>query len=309
MESADERGKREKLVFASSVLPGKASERKFLLLVESIRAFAGSLSQVPIWCFTLDNENKVSETANDRLLALKTTFIHFKAETKIPQFPFMWKALLGAQAESIAQRRTDLLVWLDSDTVVLQEPKRLLLQGGKSLGYRSVHHTIIGSRYDGPLDRFWMQIYHHCRVPEDRVFPMKTHVDGNRIRPYFNAGLLVVRPEKRLLQIWRDNFLEIYKYAEFQELYKEDERYKVFMHQAVLAGTVLSTLQTDEIEELPPTYNYPLHLYWEDVTGNRPSSLEEIITFRYEDFFENLEWRKRIPAKEPLKQWIAERLL
>jgi len=154
-----------------------------------------------------------------------------------------------------------------------------------------------------------MQIYRYCRVPEDRVFPMTTHVDGTRIRPYFNAGLLVVRPEKRLLQIWRDNFLEIYKATDFQELYEKDKRYTVFMHQAVLAGTVLSTLQTNEIKELPTIYNYPLHLYWEDVTENRPSSLEEMITFRYEDFFENLEWRKKIPAKEQLKKWIAERLL
>jgi lipopolysaccharide biosynthesis glycosyltransferase len=309
MELTNQNRKLERLIFASSMLPDKASERKFLLLVESIRDFAGSLSQAPIWCFTLDNERDLSKTAKDRLSTLNTTFINFKTETEIPRFPFMRKVFLSAQAESIAQGKTDLIVWLDSDTIVLQEPKGFLLQDDKSLGCRPVHHTIIGSRYGEPLDLFWMQIYRHCRVPEDRVFPMMTHMDGTRIRPYFNAGLLVVRPEKRLLQIWRDNFLEIYKATEFQELYEEDERYAVFMHQAVLTGTVLSTLQTDEIQELPPTYNYPLHLYWEDVTGNRPSSLEELITFRYEDFFESLEWRKRIPAKEKLKQWIGERLL
>jgi hypothetical protein len=309
MEQVRERVKQDKLTFASSVSPDKASERRLLLLTESIRAFAGSLSHAPIWCFTLGDEKNLSRTAKDRLSALNVTFIHFETDAEIPQFPFMRKVFLSAQAESVARGKTDLLVWLDTDTIVLQEPKGFVLQDSKNLGCRPVHHTIIGSRYDEPLDLFWMQIYRYCRVPEDQVFPMTTHVDGTRIRPYFNAGLLVVRPEKRLLQIWRDNFLEIYKATDFQELYEKDKRYTVFMHQAVLAGTVLSTLQTDEIEELPPTYNYPLHLYWEDVTENRPSSLEEMITFRYEDFFESLEWRKKIPAKEQLKKWIAERLL
>lgn len=309
MVLADKNRKLDRLIFASNLFPNKASERSFLLLAESIRAFAQSLSQAPIWCFTLGDERDLSETARDRLSALNTTFINFKTETEVPRFPFMWKALMSAQAESIAQGKTDVLVWLDTDTIVLQEPKRFLLQDGKNLGYRPVHHTIIGSRYDEPLSLFWTQIYRYCRVPENRVFSMTSHVDGIRIRPYFNAGLLVVRPEKRLLQVWRDNFLEIYKAKEFQELYEEDERYAVFMHQAVLTGTVLSTLQTGEIEELPPTYNYPLHLYWEDVTDNRPSSLEELITFRYENFFESLEWRKKIPAKEQFKQWITEKLL
>lgn len=308
MISSKDVTKHEKLVFASIIFPGESSEKKTLLLIESIRAFGGSLSQAPIWCFTLGNEKSHSKKTNDQLSAFDAKLIHFEIDARTPQFPFIRKALINAQAESAAQDKADLLVWLDTDTIVLQEPKELLLREGKSLGYRPVHHTNIGSRYDDPLDFFWTHIYRYCRVPENRVFAMTTHVDGTRIRPYFNAGLLVVRPKRRLLQIWRDIFLRIYEAAEFQELYKKDNRYKVFIHQAVLAGTILSTLRTDEIEELPSTYNYPLHLYREDITALRPSYLEELVTFRYEDFFESPEWRKKIRAKEPLKQWIAERL-
>ena len=296
----------EKLVFASSVLPQKISVQRLLLLVKSIRDFAGSLSQAPILCLTLDNENDLSVGAKNRLLALNVEFISVKTERDIPRFPFMRKVNLSAWTELSVQGETDLLAWLDTDTIVLQEPKEFFLPNSKNLGYRPVHHIVIGSRYNEPLDPFWSQIYRYCRVPEDRVFPMTTHIDGIRVRPYFNAGLLVVRPEKRLLQSWRDNFLEIYGASEFQDLYAEDARYSVFMHQAVLAGTILSTLQTNEIEELSPTYNYPLHLYWEDVTNSRPSWLEEVVTFRYENFFENLEWKKKIPAGEKLKQWITE---
>jgi len=127
MEQVRERVKQDKLTFASSVSPDKASERRFLLLTESIRAFAGSLSHAPIWCFTLGNERNLSKAAKDRLSALNITFIRFEKDAEIPQFPFVRKVFLNAQAESIARGKTDLLVWLDNDTIVLQEPKGFIL--------------------------------------------------------------------------------------------------------------------------------------------------------------------------------------
>ena len=83
----------------------------------------------------------------------------------------------------------------------------------------------------------------------------------------------------------------------------------IFIHQAVLSGVILSTFAADEIQELPTTYNYPLHLHKQDVTNHRPSRLEELVTFRHEGFYQDPEWTTKMPTKAFLKQWIAERLL
>ena len=72
---------------------------------------------------------------------------------------------------------------------------------------------------------------------------------------------------------------------------------------------IMAALETDEIQELPPMYNYPIHLHGEDVTAHRPSSLEELVTIRHEGFYEDNEWFEKMPAGEPLKRWFAERLL
>jgi N-acyl-L-homoserine lactone synthetase len=56
-------------------------------------------------------------------------------------------------------------------------------------------------------------------------------------------------------------------------------------------------------------YNYPIHLYDEDATGRRPSGLEELVTFRHEGFYDEPDWEEKMPAREPLKRWIRERLL
>jgi len=66
---------------------------------------------------------------------------------------------------------------------------------------------------------------------------------------------------------------------------------------------------TEEMQELPQTYNYPLHLHTEDITGNRPSGLEDLVTVRHEGFYKDPDWRKKMPAGEPIKQWITKRLL
>jgi len=304
----DKDSKKEKLIFTSIVFPSRPSETDALLLAESIRAFAGSLSQNPIWCFVPEYGKQLSAAAKDRLLALNVTLIPFKINCEILQFPFTSEVLATALAESVAYGKTEFLAWLGTNTIVLQEPKDFLLQNGKNLGFRPVHHTLVGSRYGEPLDPFWTQIYRYSNVPKDRVFPMTTHMDETRIRPYFNAGLLVTRPEKRLFQVWRDTFLKVYQEPIFQEFYQQDERYEVFIHQAVLSGIILSTFATNEIQELPPKYNYPLHLHAYDVTDHRPICLEELVTFRHERFYEDPEWMNKMPAKEPLKQWIVERL-
>jgi hypothetical protein len=309
MVSAEGIEKKGELILSSIVYPRRSSETNALLLAESIRAFAGSLSRSPIWCFTPELGEPLSKAFTERLRPLDVTLMPFEIDREVLRFPFTAEAHAASIAESKALGKGDILAWLNPNSVVLKEPKDFLLREDKILGYRPVHHTLVGSRFDEPLDPFWTLIYRYCGVPEDRVFPMKTHVDDTVIRPYFNSGILVARPEKGLLKAWRETYFNVYQEPSLQDFYRLDRRYRIFVHQAVLSGVILSTFSTDEIQELPPVYNYPLHLIEEDVTDHPPTGLEELVTIRHEGFYEDPEWVGKIPAREPLKQWIAERLL
>jgi len=309
MVSAEGVEKKEELIISSIVYPRRSSETNALLLAESIRSFAGSLSRSPIWCFTPEFGEPLSKAFMERLQPLDVTLMPFEIDRDVLRFPFTAEAHAASLAESKALGKADILVWLNPNSVVLKEPKDFLLGEGQSLGYRPVHHTLVGSRFNEPLDPFWKLMYRYCGVPEGRVFPMKTHVDDTVIRPYFNAGFIVTRPEKGLLRAWRDTYLRVYWEPPLQELYRQDGRYRVFVHQAMLSGVILATLETDEIQELPPVYNYPIHLHGEDVTDQRPSKLEELVTIRHEGFYENPEWMREMTAGESLLQWFEERLL
>lgn len=307
MVHAQEKQK-EKPVFVTVIYPTEWSETNALLLVESIRAFAGVLSQAPIWCYLPRYGKKLSSPTEERLAELNAKVIPYDIDMEVVRFFFAADIRAAYLAESTAIGKADLIIWLGSNTIILKEPRAFLLEDGKNLGYRPVHHKNVGIDYDTPLDPFWKTIYEYCQVPEERVFPMTTHIDAQTIRPYFNAGILVTRPEEKLFKEWHDIFFRVYQIPEMQELYKQNERYVIFAHQAILSGITLHKFPKDEILELPKTYNYPIHLYDDDVTADRPSSLEQLVTIRHEGFYRDPDWMTKMPAGDSLKQWLARTL-
>jgi hypothetical protein len=294
------------VVFTTALSPGDTGTSA-LLLVESIRAFGGRLSDMPIRLYVTPNTNSLPCDVVDRLLALGVELIPFKVDREAAKFFFVPEVVGAAEAEACAEGEADTLVWLGANTLVLREPVDFVLPVGKNVGYRPVHITNVGSRIDEPLDNFWELIYRYCNVDITRVFPMRTHVDGNIIRPYFNAGHLAVHPKRHLIRRWRDTFLKLYKAPEFQRFFAMG-MYRIFMHQAVLSAVILSGFPREELLELPPTYNYPTHLYYDDAMGRRPSSIEELVTIRHEGFWEEPDWEEKMPAREPLKRWLREKL-
>ena len=304
----DDLNNREQLIFATVTYPNPGSEKNTLLLVESIRAFAGSLRQAPIWCFVPQYGKQLSPETESRLIALDVILMPYDIEIEVARFFFAADIRAAQIAESTATGKTDLLVWLGSNTIILKEPQAFVLPDGKSLGYRPVHHANIGSVFDTPLDAFWALVYRYCGVSETQVFAIKTHIDGQVLRPYFNAGMIVTKPHNQLFKTWHDTFFAVYQAPELQELYKKDERYIIFIHQALLSGIIITTLTQDEIIELPRTYNYPIHLYQEDITESHPTLIDELATVRHEGFYKNPDWIREMPASESLKQWLAKTL-
>jgi hypothetical protein len=194
-----------------------------------------------------------------------------------------------------------------SNTLVLQPPSIFLLPGGKNLGGCPVHLRLLGTRTEDPIDDFWTLIYQHCHVDINSIFSVQSTVDEQLIRAYLNAGLLVVRPERGLLRAWQANFERLFLLPEFQAFYRESELYEIFMHQAVLAGSILSLLNPTELQLFPNEVNYPLHLHSRMRVFRRVMSMDQLVTCRFEDyaeFFMNAGLDEMILIDKPLKDWL-----
>lgn len=296
------------LTFCSIIHPGTNHEVDALLLAESIRAFAGCFANAPIWFMLPINGKQISERTSKRLQELNVQLIPINLSPGADDFFFSVEMAALDQVEKLAANQVSYLVWLDSNTILLNEPGDLVLKDSKKLAFKPVHWLLIGSDFDQPIDPFWQHIYQFCRVPQERLFPMHPIVQDIRMRPYFNAGLLVIRPEQGLLHNWHSKFMEIYLHPIFQEFYQKDPRYEIFMHQAVLSGIILNHFNPNELYELPDSYNYPLHLWVEDKTVLRPANLNNAVTIRHEGFYLNKDWETQIPLSLERIQWLKNKL-
>jgi hypothetical protein len=296
------------LAFAFPIYAGHR-EAEALMLADSVRTFGGRLSAAPLWGLAGGLSDRISAACREGLAELQVQLASFGIEPAAQEFPFGTKVHAAAAAESLLQGNVDLLVWMDCDSLVVQEPAALVLDQEHHLGYRPVDHTLIGSPFGESADEFWNATYEICAVPAGRVFPMTTSVDRQTIRPYFNAGLLTVRPERGLLREWQSNFRRVFPDPFFEPFYARSALYRIFLHQAILAGTILGTMERSEIQELPRTVAYPLHMHDRYPEEERPSSLDEAITCRYDQFFDDEGWANTIRMSGRLRSWLDRRLI
>lgn len=295
----------EKIIYAVMPAYGGA-EKEVLLLVRSLRELAGETGRYPIWVMLPEPVRMLSKAIRRLLVDLGARLVVFPVDQRVLQFPFGGKVFASAAAETLAEGTTQQLVWLDPDTLFLRPCQDLYLPTDRFVGCRPVHHRLIGSAYNEPLNPFWSLIYDRCGVKSEQIFSMQTVVEHELIRPYVNAGLLVVRPEVGLLRKWRAQFARLYKNKDFEVFYERRSLYRIFMHQAVLAGVLMANLDPQSFHWFPEMVNFPLNLVHQIASEQLPVSLNTLISCRYDslDYLIGANWETYIPVVEPLASWL-----
>jgi len=276
------------------------------VLLDSLKDFGGKLFEAPLVVVHPDSLDVTVESARP----LRLPDVHmtpFRISSEEMNFPLAVVAIGAAAAEKAVAGKAENLVWLLEDTLVLKSPSAFVLPAWKQHACRPVHHTKIGSLWKAPPDGFWAAIYRHCEVEPNHLFPMDTCMRDNTIRPYFNAGCQVTRPQNGLFSRWCELFRNLYHHPDFMP-FLSNPLYRLFMHQAVLAGVVLYTLSPAQLHELPESYNYPLHLHADYPSEFRPAKLNDLVTCRYETFDELKRTLAFITVDEPIRTWILTRI-
>jgi hypothetical protein len=139
---------------------------------------------------------------------------------------------------------------------------------------------------------------------------MVTPADGDTLKPYINAGCMIVRPERGLLAKWADCWTTLYPDSLLTEMCKTDVKKRIFIHQVALAGAILTHLERDEMLELSPRVNYPI--FFEQMFGAKRvfDDITDVVTFRHESYFRKPapDWQKRIKGPADRIAWIKEHL-
>lgn len=301
---------KSKMVFASFA-ESDEQLRHIFYLAESLRKFGGDLKDAPVWVYVSDYIDVPMENIKQRFVAIDNVEIEqHNPPEQSRKFFYAGKTFAAGAAEQKALGRANILVWMDDDTVVLKEPVDFILDDSISFAYRPVMHNRSGTLYGKKPNPFWKEIYRVLKIDDSSHFKMIAAADKEEINPYFNSGLLVVRPEKGILGKWGTEFKKLYRDSVLYDMCKENIEHRIFLHQTALVGAVLHSLNRNEMTELSSRYNYPLFFDRMFEAAGTFESLDGIITMRYESFFrEPIEgWEKLLKGNDEIIGWLRKRL-
>jgi hypothetical protein len=279
-------------------------------LAESVRDFSGQYSRSPIRVYVPDDIEVSMEEIHEMFAAVEADIRVSHTPEKARWFYYAGKTYAAGQAEKDAEGTAAILIWMDDDTIILQEPSLFNLDPSVSFAYRPVMHNRSGSLFEKPPDAFWSRIYDVLSVGDEKLFPMVTPADRQKIRAYFNAGLLVVRPEKGILRKWGQDFTRLIEDTVLVDMCRENVDKRIFLHQTALVGAVLNTLGREELVELPKSYNYPLFFEQMFEASTEFGTIEGITTLRYDVYFRNPDprWSEKLKGPAEKIAWLKSRL-
>ncbi|HEX6924554.1 MAG TPA: hypothetical protein VF167_03965 [Longimicrobiaceae bacterium] len=282
-------------------------EHKALLLVESIREFAGVYRNAPIWVVQARAGRGPSATTLAKLSEHQAYFVRAELNCTWRDYGPGNKPYSAAFLEHLLEGSVDTLVLLDSDMIFVNPPVALELNGEEVIAVRPVDEAHLGSPSDELPSTYWRGIYEVCGVDSTRVWDVRSTVDRKLIRAYFNAGLVAARPAAGLFRDWRENMERLASRRNDSTIFPS-HRERWFLDQSCLAATVLARTDRRQVRILDRAYNYPLHKQPVLSAAERLTSMRELTVIHYHDEFYRTRWRRTIEVPPDYAEWLDKRL-
>lgn len=243
------------------------------LLVRSIRRWGGGYSQSRIVAYRPRVGPPLRRETIDLFDAHAVDLDETVRNRDLHHYPIGNKVFAAAAAEHDLD--DDVVVFLDSDTVILGEPSDLDLSGGAAIALRPVDRKGRGSEgpHD-PADAYWTRLYDLCGVQDDRF--VTTTVDGLSVRAYWNAGLIAARRDAGIFGRWLRDLCTLARAGHLPGG-------KMTNLDQVALST--ATADVDDITVLDHRYNYPLPLRARLPEPMRTLGIDQLVHVHYHQWF------------------------
>lgn len=282
-------------------------ENKAILLAESIRRFLADGHKYPIYAIRPRKGREIRATTKEKFKSLGVNYVPMEINIKWKDFPFANIAYGAAYAEALVSGTIETLIYFDADIVCLKDPLEIKMEPQIDVITTPVDVSYMTAQaYGYELDPYWKAAFDLNGVDTASLWPVETKVDKVKIYPTFNSGFVAVRPELGIFRRWKESFEKITEVSYFSHLNPLRKEF-FFLDQALLTSSILSIVPRERINILGAIYNYPLNLV-EQMTGNGPLDLDEVVFLHYHRSFYDLTWMKHAKMSEPTKAWLLSRL-
>lgn len=286
-----------------TLLSDPAEADALRLLSESIWTFGGPLSTCRLWIFAPE---ALWPAAND-LAGRGIEALPLTVPAAAGVYPFGAKVAACARAEELAAPLAGTLTWLDAECLLVRPPELYVLDEGCDAALRPVHLRNVGLPPEAPLDAFWRGIYAAVGLA-DAPFTVRTFLDDQPLRAYFNSHGFSINPRLGLLRKWENLFTALLADADFQASACADDLHRIFLFQALWSALLTAELPRERLRLLPPDYNYPYNLHGRVASERRAVALNELTSLTYEGRSLAPELVQDVEIREPLRSWLAARV-
>jgi hypothetical protein len=265
-------------------------------LIKSLRTYGGVYSSAPVILVISDSTKVQGKTLTNEVEKI----INLKIDERLRQFPFTDKVYACAEVEQMVADKTDWLVWLNPDVLILAPPTAITADKDAWASLRPVHIQNVGCYADAPVPEYWKRIYKVTGLDTDKVWTVNSLVDNKKIRGYFNSGFMAFNPAKGILREWKNAYVKLLSDTANYSFYTSDQNFAIFCHQAVLSSVVMAKAGKQGVNILPASYGYPLGLQDQEGFINKidsASNLVAVITGGYGNL-------KKIKISDSLKSWL-----
>jgi hypothetical protein len=276
-------------------------EAQTVRMAESLRAFGGAMADSEILAITPRFGPPLARATRKRFEELGVRHERLASHPKYAWYHYLNTPIALAAAEKLTQ--ADIICWADSDLLFMGEPRELLLGDDLDFIAGSIDDGVIGTTGpDSPFDADWRKLCELLDIDFESLPWVTTHMDGKRIRLYFQAGVFAYRRELGFSQYYLDICTDVldtgFGFSHAAENYTDQVCLGLSAHKKGLRWRQLST-----------SHNFPMASFLPDF--DKPEMLAAATVLHYHDAMQPHFWEtclERLRTTQPeVHAWLSER--
>ncbi len=262
------------------------------LLLSTLRQYGGALANTPVVSYQPRRGFEISTSTKKFFEEYEVEYREIELNKDFVDYPLANKPLACAYHEQ--HSNADQILFLDSDVLILNEPRQFLQLDNDDIMLRPVGFKNIGSSgINDPHNAYWQKLYELFGINQTRY--VTSINDQKRILEYYNTGHILAKREAGLFSQWAENFIKVSAAGIIPPASH------FYLEQSVFGATV-SQLQL-KVQQFETPYNYPVQfLKNRKDLCHHPfylTDFDQIISLHYHKIFEKPE------GKDVLKNVIS----
>lgn len=182
-------------------------EVQTLRMIESLRTWGGSFASSPIYAVTPRFGPPIAKSTRSCFDKFQVEYVYFHYNYKYSWNKFLNKLLALTTVQELA--KTELLGWLDSDLLIVDEPSQFVIKENKSFiacPSDKLNVATAGSDSNSP---YWREICKCIDIDIEALPWLLSQPEQLPIRFYFNSGVFVYRRSTNFAYHYLDTFMRI----------------------------------------------------------------------------------------------------